>query len=186
MEKTKTKSWSEMNKKEKIRTIILGTIIGVLFGIIISSLFSDNTSSQKDNSISGLDPQLSSLALKEMGFSKKTNYGGEYGISWDCSRYDYGISYIVNIYALDASSDAQSFRLSIMVEPGIENISKGMWMMKELSGVKYDAANPSVARDWVDANYNNDGATITIGDAVYTINAPSDFVRIMTINKLIE
>lgn len=185
MEKTKTKSWSEMNKKEKIRTIFLGTIIGVFVGIILSSMFSDNTPSQNDNSISGLDPQTSYLALKEMGFSKNTNYGDEYGISWDCTKYDYGISYIVNIYAQDASNDAQSFRLNIMVEPGIEDISKGLWMMKELSGVKYDTSNPSVARDWVEANYNNDGATITIGDAVYTINAPSDYVRMMTISKKI-
>lgn len=187
MEKTKVKSWSEMNKKERFNIIGITIIFcSLLLTLIVSFIPDENTGSSKnDYAISGLNPYPSYLALEEMGFSKKTNYGGEYGISWDCTRYDYGISYSVNIYAKDASSDAQSFRLNIMVEPGIEDISKGLWMMKELSGVKYDTSNPSLARDWVEANYNNDGATITIGDAVYTINAPSDYVRMMTISKKI-
>lgn len=181
----KTKSWKEMTKKERTNLVMLFVIIVLIIFTIIISIVPSDVESRTEPTISGFEPAPTYLALKQMGFSKDTNYGGEHGTSWTCTRIDYGINYVVSIYAPSASSDVQSYRLTITVEPGIEDIQKGMWMMKELACVKYDTANPESARTWVESNYNNDGATTTIGDAKYTIHAPSAIVRTLSIEKSI-
>ena len=182
----KTKSWEEMTKAEKGRTIgclgVIGiAILSLVIGFIVSTTKSN--AEMEKLTIAGLEPTLSSLALKQMGFSRETNYGGEYGTSWTCTRIDYGITYVVDIYAPEQAEYAQSFRLNITVEPGIEDIQKGLWMMKQLAGVKYDTSDYTKAEKWVEENYNNDKATIVIGDAEFTIHAPSNYVRILNISK---
>ena len=189
-ENQKIKSWKEMTKVEKTRNVWCLTVIGlaiIIFVIYFISGIININSEDKKLTIAGLDPYLSYLALEQMEFTTKTNYDAEYGASWDCTRNDFGISYAVSFFAPSLSAKyVQSVRLTIMVEPGIENISKGLWMMKELSGVKYDTCNYQFASQWVEENYNNDGATTLIGDADYTINAPSAYVRMLTIQKHIE
>ena len=179
----KAKSWKEMTKKEKTNIVMVFVIIALIIFTIIISMIPSEVGNRTETTISGFEPAPTYLALKQMGFSKETNYGGEYGTSWTCTRIDYGISYVVSMYAPSASSDVQSYRLNITVEPGIEDIQKGLWMMKELACVEYDTSNPESARIWVENNYNNDGASTIIGDAKYTIFAPSAIVRTLCIEK---
>ena len=175
-----------MTKKEKTNIILLCfTLSCFIFAIIVAAIPSE-TGQRTDPTIQGFEPAPTYLALKEMGFHKETNYGGEYGTTWTCTRMDYGINYVVSIYAPSASSDVQNYRLTITIEPGIEDIQKGIWMMKELACVKYDTANPELTRSWVENNYNNDGATTIIGSAKYTILAPSEVTRILNIEKNME
>ena len=185
MEKDKLQSqkkWNEMTKKEKVKNIGCLSIIAILVIAAISSLFPGGTG-EDQYTIPGMEPAPTYLALEQMGFTTERNFGGEYGNVWNCTRQDFGISYKVEIYAPSASSDVQSFRLTIMVEPSIENIQKGKWMMKELAGVRYDTADPAAASAWVESNYDNDKASTIIGDAVFELSAPSEFARILIISK---
>lgn len=160
------------------------TVLCIVVSIFIAALIVTQCEGDENKPvISGFDPYLSSLALKEIGFDRNTDYGGEFGDMITCTRHDYGIQYVVTMFMPYGYNEVQNFRASIMVEPGIENIQSGLFMIKFLAGAKYDTCDPVRAENWAQENYDNDGATITIGDARFTINAPSEYVRMLTIDK---
>lgn len=136
-----------------------------------------------DPYIKGFDPYATNLALKEYGFKTDRDFSLN-GKSWTAERDDVFIKYSVLMFSPDDHEQITSYRLTIAVEPGYENISKGKKMMQELSGVKYDGNDAAKAYEWVGQNYNKNNASIDIGGVRFAISAPSDFIRILNVNKI--
>lgn len=179
------KTVADLNPRTRkiILTFFWSTIILLLLVCFTPSDESQDSDSVSVPYIAGLDPWLSNRALQEYGFTTDKNLSSD-GCFWTAERKDFGITYTTVMFSPKDAEKASSFRLTIMVEPGIENISKGMWMMKELAGIKYDCSDNVLAAEWVDKNYNNNNASIDIGGVRFTISAPSDYARILNINKI--
>lgn len=185
MKLREAKTVADLNPRTRKILLTLFFLPIILLFIVLLIPGESNQEEQTDESvyIEGLDPWLSNSALKEYGFTTDRDMSTD-GCTWTAERKDLGITYTTLIFSHKDADKASSFRLTIMVEPGIENIRKGKWMMRELSGIPYAGSDAVKAYNWVDENYNNDNASIDISGVRFTISSPTDFVRILNLNKI--
>lgn len=185
MKLNEAKTVADLNPRAK-KILLTFVFLVVFFVSLVCIIPSDDANESGINEfnsyISGLDPWISNKALEKYGFSTSKDLSTN-GCTWNAKRTDFGITYLTKIYSPKDADKASSFQLTIMVEPGVENISKGKWMMKELAGIKYDGSDAAKAYEWVENNYNNN-STIDIGGVRLSILAPSNFVRMLCINKI--
>lgn len=161
----------------------------VLFIGIIAICFatkdsSDIKSDENAQYIVGLNPVDMYLSLKERGFSVDTDYDITNGTMWTCKYNAKGLDFTVTIFSPHDVDKAQSVRLAIMADPHA-NLNAGKKIAAFVATAPYDSADRDKARQFVENNYNNDKASIIIGDACFTVYAPSAFVRMLDIQKFI-
>ena len=113
------------------------------------------------------------------------NFDAEWGNSWTCTRQDYGIKQTVVIFSPKAETKASSVTFTVQVEPDTD-INEGRQFAEKVATIIYDSADPSKAQQFVSDNYNTDNASVVIGDAQFTMKAPSDYVRVLEIQKYNE
>lgn len=190
MKFTEAKTVGDLNPKARKR--LLGFVFGTFALLLIVCFIPSGESSEKEEKvkipeyyIEGFEPVTTYMNLKEWGFTVKKDFDVESGNLWTCTREDYGITHTVTIYSPRAANKAQSMRLNIMVDPGYAAISEGKYFAEKIATIIYDSADQSKARRFVQENYNNDQASIVIGDAIFTMYAPSDYVRMLNIDKYI-
>lgn len=161
----------------------------VLFIGIIAICFatkdsSDIKSDENAQYIVGLNPVDMYLSLKERGFSVDTDYDITNGTMWTCKYNAKGLDFTVTIFSPHDVDKAQSVRLAIMADPHA-NLNAGKKIAAFVATAPYDSADRDKARQFVENNYNNDKASIIIGDACFTVYAPTAFVRMLDIQKFI-
>lgn len=161
----------------------------VLFIGIIAICFatrdsSDIKSDENAQYIVGLNPVDVYLSLKERGFSVDTDYDITNGTMWTCKYNAKGLDFTVTIFSPHDVDKAQSVRLAIMADPHA-NLNAGKRIAAFVATLPYDSADRDKARQFVENNYNNDKASIIIGDACFTMYAPSALARMLDIQKFI-
>ena len=186
----KTKEdFEKLDPKQKKTLNMVGIIIAVLSIFCLVKLCTPSEEvleeGWQDTYIIGLDPENTWLNVKQWGFEVKMNFDAEWGNSWTCTRQDYGIKQTVVIFSPKAETKASSVIFTVQVDPGTD-INKGRQFAEKVATVIYDSADPSNARQFVKDNYNIDNASVIIGDAQFTMRAPSAFVRILEIQKYKE
>ncbi len=158
------------------------------FALLILAIIipSDNNQTKTDENaqyIVGLDPVTVYLSLKEMGFSIDKDYSTD-GNLWTCKYSAEGLDYTVTIYSPKAVDKVQSVRLTIMTSP-YSSISNGLQLACYIATLPYDTAETEKAKQFVASNYNNDKSSIIIGDAEFTVYAPTQLARIIDIRKVV-
>lgn len=161
----------------------------VLFIGIIAICFAtrDSSKTKFDETaqyIVGLNPVDVYLSLKERGFSVDTDYDITNGTMWTCKYNAKGLDFTVTIFSPHDVDKAQSVRLAIMADPHA-NLNAGKKIAAFVATAPYDSADRDKARQFVENNYNNDKASIIIGDACFTVYAPTALVRMLDIQKVI-
>ena len=156
-------------------------IIAICFATRDSSVIKSDENAQY---IVGLNPVDVYLSLKERGFSVDTDYDITNGTMWTCKYNAKGLDFTVTIFSPHDVDKAQSVRLAIMADPHA-NLNAGKKIAAFVATAPYDSADRDKARQFVENNYNNDKASIIIGDACFTVYAPSAFVRMLDIQKFI-
>ena len=103
---------------------------------------------------------------------------------WTCKAIENGIEVTVTIFSPKDTDKAQSVRATIMGD-AYGSVKNGKAVAGYIATIPYDSAERERARKFVEDNYNNDKASIVIGDAEFTIYAPSVMLRMLDINKVV-
>lgn len=175
-------------KKRGCLFAFLIACVALIIGIIAICIATDDSPKTKIDEatlyIGGLNPVDVYLNLKERGFSVDTDYDVTNGTMWTCKYNAKGLDFTVNIFTPHDVDKAQSVRLTIMADP-YANLNAGKEIAAFVATIPYDSADKDKARQFVENNYNNDKATIVIGDACFTMYAPSALCRWLDIQKYI-
>lgn len=131
--------------------------------------------------INGLAPVDVYLNLEKTGFTTDKNLS-DAGNLWTCKLNEQNINYVVTTYSTN-TTNVSSVTATAMVEAGSKDIAATEQFFKFICSLPYDGSAPDQAAQWLSANFNNDKATTTIGDAKFTINAPSAAARTLSIEK---
>lgn len=162
----------------------VATIIGI---IVICIATDDSPKTRIDETtqyIGGLNPVDVYLNLKERGFSVDTDSDVTNGTLWTCKYNAKGLDFNVTIFSPHDVDKAQSVRLTIMADP-YTNLNAGKEITAFVATIPYDSADRDKAHKFVEDNYDNDKASTIIGDACFTMYAPSALVRMLDIQKFI-
>lgn len=133
--------------------------------------------------ITGLNPVDVYVNLQKWGFSVDKDYSTD-GNLWTCKYSAEGLDYTVTIYSPKAVDKAQSVRMSIMASP-YSSINNGLQLACYIATIPYNSADIEKAKQFVENNYNNDKSSIIIGDAEFTIHAPTQLARMIDIQKVV-
>lgn len=168
----------------KKRGCLIAFVITAFALLILAIIIpSGNKTDETTLYISGLDPVTVYLNLQEKGFNVEKDYSSTDGNLWTCKYSAEGLDYIVTIYSPKAVDKAQSVRLSIITSP-YSSISNGKQVARYIATIPYDTADIEKAKQFVESNYDNDNSSIIIGDAKFTVHAPTQFVRMIDIQKV--
>ncbi|HLP47034.1 MAG TPA: hypothetical protein VK469_13870 [Candidatus Kapabacteria bacterium] len=154
-----------------------------------SSLASTDSSdtSEPSNSIAskyilGLTPPDVYLNMEKQGFKTEKQFNSEYGNLWTSTSKIEGIEYRVETFSSDVNN-VENVRATAMVDATQKNIIAAQQFLKFVSSLPYESAEPQKAIKWVEDNYNNDKASVIIGDVRFILGAPSSAVRMLTLEK---
>ena len=168
----------------KKRGCLIAFVITAFALLILAIIIpSGNKTDETTLYISGLDPVTVYLNLQEKGFNVDKDYSTD-GNLWTCKYSAEGLDYTVTIYSPKAVDKAQSVRMSIMASP-YSSISNGLQLACYIATIPYDTADIEKAKQFVENNYNNDKSSIVIGDAEFTIYAPTQLTRMIDIQKVV-
>jgi hypothetical protein len=171
-------------KKRGCLFAFLIACVTLIIGIIAVCIATDDSPKTNTQYIGGLNPVDVYLNLKERGFSVDTDYDVTNGTMWTCKYNAKGLDFTVTIFSPHDVDKAQSVRLNIMADP-YANLNAGKEIAAFVATIPYDSADRDKARQFVEDNYNKDKASIVIGDACFTMYAPSALVRMLDIQKFI-
>lgn len=151
---------------------------------LIAAIASSNDSDSADSSkyIKGLAPVDVYLNMEKQGFTTDKKLGGEYGNSWTCTKNYAGIDYKVETFSSNINN-VVSVTATAMIDVTQKQIIATQQFFIFLSSLPYENSDPRTAGQWVKDNFDNDKASTIIGDAKFTMYAPSVALRMMTIEK---
>ncbi|MGR3790053.1 hypothetical protein ACUXZJ_11435 [Flavobacterium sp. TN-1] len=137
-----------------------------------------------DKAIKGLMPVDIYMNLEKKGYQITKNHSAEYGNIINCKNSDSGIDYIVDVYG-DNENPVLEVRATASLN-GMDSEKKIIAVkpfIKYISSIPYEGSNPSKISDWLEKNFDNNGASIIVSDVKFTLNAPTKFVRMLNIQK---
>ena len=168
----------------KKRGCLIAFVITAFALLILAIIIpSGNKTDETSQYITGLNPVDVYVNLQKWGFSVDKDYSTD-GNLWTCKYSAEGLDYTVTIYSPDAVDKAQSVRMTIMTSP-YSSISNGLQLACYIATIPYDTADIEKAKQFVADNYNNDKASIIIGDAEFTVYAPTKLARMIDIQKVV-
>ena len=152
----------------------------IVLTIIASQLISCG---KPDNlkGIKGLMPADVYLNMEKTGFETNKNLTSNAGCTWENTKTIDGVEYRVVTFSSDINS-VESVSANAMALPP-KNASDAKQFLKFISSLPYNGSNAQEAGEWVDENFNSDKAEKVIGSAKFTIYAPSEFARMIRIEK---
>lgn len=154
------------------------TLLILMMGALLSC---GGTDKENSTGIRGLAPVDVYLNMEKQGFTTTKNLGTESGNFWDCKMSQNGVDYQVNIYSSN-NSLVENVKATAMLTSAT-GIAQTKQFFIYISSLPYDNSDPGQASEWIDDNFDNDKATKIIGDAKFTIFVPSEFARMMTVEK---
>lgn len=140
----------------------------------------DTNSKIEDKSIKGLMPVDVYLNFENNGFKTKT-YHGNGSFVWTSVNEADDISMEVSVYSRDIEKVERVTLYGTVFPPQKPEALQDFF--KYGCTIPYDGSEPTTAQNWLVNNYDKDSTSTVIGGAVFTLKAPTDFVRILTIEK---
>lgn len=137
-----------------------------------------------DTSIKGLMPVDIYLNLENKGYTITKNHSLEYGDLINCKNSSAGIDYLVNISG-NNQNPVEQVRASATIN-GLEptkQIIAAKPFIKYISSIQYEGNDANKVAEWIEKNFDNDKSTIEVSNVKFTINAPTKFVRMLSIQK---
>ena len=179
-----------MEKKNKSSKKGLFIVGGIILLLIIALLAPTDKDSSTESSqvitelkyISGLSPTDVYLNMEKQGFKTEKLLSKEYGNMWTNKKTIDGMDYTVQTYSSNINS-VESVRATAMIDVINKDIVATQQFFMFISSLPYEGSEPQNAMDWVKDNFNNDKATITIGDVMFTISAPTKQARMLLMEK---
>jgi hypothetical protein len=185
-----------MKKAAKIIWILVGVVL--VFSILVSTCArknssesaqnaekkaeSETTTEEMSNFINGLNPVDVYMNMEKQGFKTEKQLGGEYGNAWTSTMSYDGMDCKVETFSSNVNN-VESVTATAMIDVTSKKIIATKQFIQFVATLPYENAKPEDAANWVDKNFNNDKASIIIGDAKFTIYAPSVAVRMLRIEK---
>lgn len=171
----------------KIFAIIIGVI--VLFAII-ANLTSEDTAVDEvatqaietDKAVTGLMPSDIYLNLEKKGYTTSKEISGNEGNSWRCIKKDFATEYDVQLFSASGINVEEMRATASLTGQENKNISSVKPFIKYISSFEYEGSDPDKVAQWIDNNFDVDGATITVGVAKFTLNG-NKFNRVISIEK---
>jgi hypothetical protein len=155
----------------------------ILFLILVVSCSNENTNSQNSTKfINGLAPVDVYLNMEKQGFVTDKKLGSELGNSWISSRNYAGIDYKVETFSTNINT-VERVRATAIVDVTQKEILATQQFFVFISSLQYENSDPNTAGQWVINNFDNDKASTVIGDAKFTMFAPSIGLRMLIIEK---
>jgi hypothetical protein len=205
MDKTTKDAWSRKKKdlspealetRKKINKKILKFgclpifILSVFIAIVAKCGSNNNaknenatiTAENVSNFINGLAPVDVYLNMEKQSFKTEKQLGGEYGNLWISTISYEGMDCRVETFSSNINN-VESVRATAMIDIASKEIIAAKQFIQFVATLPYENAKPEDAVNWIDKNFDNDKASIIIGDAKFTIQAPSVAVRVLLIEK---
>ena len=134
--------------------------------------------------IPGIVPGDIYLNFEKLGYKidKQINTDGSFFI---CSSTKNGIDYEVKIFCENGVSNINSIRLTATrIYPQYNKVGDLKPFLKYGCGVPYDGANPIEVSSFIDANFFKKNTKIIIAGVKFTMNCPTEFMRMIDIEKV--
>lgn len=181
------------NKKMAVVSFIVIALltIGLAYIVPEENLSSDEvtnepiTEQSSDNKsyIHGMTPTEICNALKKEGFTIKEQGDDDYGYLWNCENNLNQINHVVTVFS--ENKDSLS---SVRVSYTTDNVDVPVGSTYDFTARLFSLVLKNYECDnlnsWLFDNYNNDKASISIGNTEINIVAPSIMVRMITIKSL--
>jgi|GEM_PF-6272285 len=132
--------------------------------------------------IRGLSPVDIYMNLEKQGFKTTKHFNKEWGNTWTSTKSYSGISYEVVAYSTSADN-VESVSATAIIDVLQKDIISTQQFFSYISSLPYTNSNPQQASKWVIDNFNKNNSSVAIGDATFTIFAPSKATRTLTIEK---
>ena len=193
------KKYTENNPK---RTNRKKTKIGCLILIVLFFIGMCNTKSGEDNSsnsltsekkekevpenaLNGIMPVDIYLNYEKIGFKTKHSYNPEAGHLWTCTRRNLGIEETITISSGSATY-VEDARVLVQLDPRLKEPEAALSSLQFMVTIPFEGNSEDKCRElqqWIIDNLYNDKAENTCGDVKFTIHAPTNMVRMLTVVK---
>ncbi|MRM96823.1 hypothetical protein D1Z97_01320 [Riemerella anatipestifer] len=181
------------NRGLRITLAVLFYFIG--FGNFISSIISEQKakSPQQVNTTKEKEITKSELGLKnispadiypnfeEKGFTidKQISTDGSF---FYCTKEQSGIKYDITIFSENNINEVTEIKINAYRnQPNLNTVEDMKQFLKYAVSIPYDGADVEKVQKFIEENYNNHKASITISGVKFTIYCSSEFVRLVTI-----
>jgi hypothetical protein len=131
----------------------------------------------------GLKPVDVYLNFEKQDFKTTRTSGSDY-LWWDSRKSFAGIDYRVSTYGTTVSAEKVQSVLATAQLNGLQkkDIIATKQFLIYTSSLTYKDSDPQKAGQWVDDNFNNDNAKTVIAGVEFTLLAPTEQSRTLTIN----
>ena len=134
--------------------------------------------------IPGIVPGEIYVNFEKLGYKIDKLFSTE-GSFFICSSTKNGINYEVKIYCEKGVSKINSIRLTATrIYPQYNKVDDFKPFLKYGCSVPYDGADPKEVSSFIDANFFKRNTKIIIGGVKFTMNCPTEFVRMIDIEKV--
>lgn len=196
-------SSEQMQSRKKTNKVILiiflaiFAFIGLIICIAKSNSNTENTQEfvqEQSIHLNGLKPVDVYINLENNGFkTEKINNGDGFGWLWKSTRLLGGsFDAIVDTYSDDVNS-VISIRATILsnskIKPRTIDTTLCISLFNFLATLPFEANSDEQimqTQSWISQNINNDKASMHFGDIKMTIYAPTEFTRMIQIEKYSE
>lgn len=153
-----------------------------ILALIVFTFFAIASTEEDESAfIKGICPADIYTGLEGIGFTTDRVYNSETGHIWTSTCKLGGIDYIVEIFG-DKATKVNSTRGTAMLDYN-KDIKNSLPFLIYLASLQYENSDPQIAEQWIKDNFNNDQATTTIGGVKFTILAPTQLVRVLSLEK---
>ena len=132
-----------------------------------------------ENAIQGASPVDITMNLENEGFENNKTHTAE-SISYQLKKVQMGSTLICDVFSSEPNT-IESIRATIMSDAVSGKITDFSFL-SYVGSIDYDSANREAAVEWIKRNKDIESDTI-IGDAKFSIIAPSDYVRTLNVEK---
>ncbi len=150
--------------------------------IILAVLAACSAEPPLDSGIPGLthDDVRYALADKDMLTSAKRDAQGLNSSSF--KAYRDGIDFLVKAYGREGSA-VDSVWVWFEANPAIGDVIDELPFLRDIAAMTYDGCDPDRTQKWLEENYSSIESRIVVGPAVFTLRAPSAYVRELTVRR---
>lgn len=156
-------------------------IMLALLMLSVISCTSKKKEVENSNFIQGLSPVDVYSDIESHGFSVNRDFS-EYGYSWICKKSINGTDFIVDMYSSD-KNNLENVRATAIIDVINQDIAATQQFFSYIASLPYEGSEPQKSQQWIIENFNNDKSTITIANVIFTISAPTKYVRVLYIEK---
>ena len=186
----------DMEKRKATNKKIIKVFFGIIGFLIVLTLFSKVLSGNEPQvavkaaepitskkGIEGLNAVDIYLDLEKKGYTVDKQYNSKDGTLYFCDKKETAIEYNVTMFK-NTSDKVEEIKISgTLTGLDNKNIIAVKPFLKYISTVQYEGSDTAKITQWIEDNFNNDKASTIIGEAKFSIFAPSQFTRLVVIEK---